>query len=394
MPRPKILYVITYAFPTRFLRGTLAFMKSKGYEPIICSTAGPELTETAKLDDVEYIELNIEREIKPLADLRSLWALYRLMRRIKPAVCVTGTPKASLLGNIAAYFAGVPVRIMQLRGLRLETTTGLKRRVLWLTEKIAAMTARQIWPVSKSLTERYLALKLAPAKKIKLFGAGSSHGVDARHFDRNRSDLQRTANELRIRYNLREGCPVIGFIGRMTKDKGIGELADAFKIVLEKYPMTQLVIVGPDAENDAVDPAKIDFLKNHPQVVIVGNSFDVAPWYCLFDLLAFPSYREGFPNVVLEAAAMQLPVVGFNVTGTVDAIDDGKTGWVVPGGDVSELASAILRYLDDSALRLEHGANARHRIIRDFRPEDIWQSQYEEIGKAIAEKNKVVGDTV
>ncbi|MDR1385302.1 MAG: glycosyltransferase family 4 protein [Planctomycetaceae bacterium] len=381
----KLFYLVTAPQTTGFLRGNLAYMKARGFDVIVCSAPGQQIRETAKIDHVEYYEIPMSREISPLQDIVSLWRIFRLMRRLKPTIVNAGTPKAALLGMLTAKFSCVPVRIFQQRGLRVETTKGIKRIILWWTEKITCLCASKIICNSQSILYRMIELKPAPAKKLTTLCLGSSRGVNINDYNINSENLLHS-KQLQNSYNFYPNTFILGFIGRIVKDKGITELIEAFKKILKAFPDSRLVIVGEEEVGDSIDKNDMDWLKQSPNVILTGHCKNVIPIYNIFDVLVFPSYREGFPNVVMEAAAMGIPTVGFNATGVIDAVVDGETGTIIPMKDSGSLAEAVLKYLNDSELRIRHGINGRKRVVRYFQPPMLWEAYYQEYCELLKQK--------
>ncbi len=368
----RIAYVVTHPMTVKYLlRGQLAFLVRRGFEVHIL--AGPR----ARLDDIDAGEgasyrpiRGLSREIHLMSDLWTLFEIFRTLRQLRPDIVNASTPKAGLLGMLASFLARVPNRIYTLRGLRLETTRGLEQGILTITEKIAMACAHRVVAVSTSLRARALHLGLVAPGKIEVLDAGSSNGVDTSRFH---GELKASDVELRRLLDLPDNAPVIGFVGRLTRDKGIDDLTIAFtEQVQPRIPSARLLIVGDFETGDSVGVAVQKGLLRNPAVTLTGYVEDSAPYYRLMDVLAFPSYREGFPNAPLEAAASEIPVAGYAATGTVDAVIDGTTGTLVRVGDVAALGDALCSYLINPDLRHRHGKAGRSRVEDHFRSEIIW----------------------
>jgi len=311
----------------------------------------------------------MQREINLPHDVVSLWRLLRTLRQLKPDIVNAATPKAGLLGMLAAFVTRVPIRVYTTMGLRLETSAGVKRFILSIAERITSTCAHRVVCESESLRQVYTRLGLVSAAKMLVLGPG--RGIDADRFLATEDTLRQT-EALRKQLKIPRGAPVVGFVGRFTRDKGIAELLGAFEKILYVFPEARLLLLGRFEEGDPVPLSCVQRLKSHPQIVLAGFVSNTGPYYHLMDILVFPSYREGFPTVMLEAGVAGIPTVGFRATGVVDAVVDGQTGLLVPIGDSDALAEASIRLLKDDALREKLGEAAKARVLRDFVPERIW----------------------
>jgi glycosyltransferase involved in cell wall biosynthesis len=368
----RLAYLVTHPMTARFLlHGQLTFLSRQGFEIFLLTSPGQDLEALQSTGGVTCIPVSMCREIRPLRDLTALVKILRELRQIRPAIVSASTPKAGLLGALASFLLDVPCRIYTLRGLRLETAHGWRRHLLATSEKLAAACVHKVICVSKSLRSRYHELGLAPVEKTLVLGEGSSNGVDTRRFH---PQPEAADQDLRLRLGLPEGAPVVGFVGRLTRDKGIEDLATAFfDRVLPRFPSARLLIVGEFEAGDPVSEFTRRTLDDSNAVVRTGFIDGTPACYRLMDVLAFPSRREGFPNAPLEAAATAVPVVAYAATGTIDAVVDGATGKLVTVGRMDELGDALCDYLADPRLRQRHGEYGRTRVLEQFRGELVWR---------------------
>jgi len=378
----KLVIIATHPVTLHnLMRGQLAFFREQGWDVLAVASPGAELDDTARREQVGVAAVEMRREISPLLDLWALWRLVRLLRHVRPAIVNAGTAKAGLLGMCAARLCGVPVRIYTLRGLRAETMHGLRARLLRMTERLASALATHIVCVSPSLQERYLRDRFAPRAKITVLHHGSSTGVDVARFTPRGDD--HSSSSLRQAWHIAAESPLIGYVGRLVRDKGIADLLDAFDLVLARRADARLLLVGDFEAGDPLPAAVRNRIEQDARIIARGPLDDPADAYRAMDVLAFASHREGFPNACLEAAATGVPAVGFAATGTVDAIEDGVTGCLVPPGDTQALADGLLHYLQDEDLRRRHGQAGRARVERCFRDKDVWAAWHEFYTQAI-----------
>ncbi|GIV19727.1 MAG: glycosyl transferase [Armatimonadota bacterium] len=383
----QLVHITTSPLFLNFFRGQVAYMKERGLHTSIITSPGELLEQFAQKEEVEAYPVLMHRRITPLHDLLALARIYRILRRVRPHIVHAHTPKGGLLGTIAAWLCRVPVRIYHIRGLPYLAASGMKRSLLRWSEKVACTLAHQVLCVSHSIRQIAIEEGLCPADKIKVLASGSGQGVDAeQRFNPSRFS-EREKRELRSRLGIPEEALVVGFVGRIVRDKGIVELAEAWQCLREDYPQAHLLLVGDYEEQDPVPNDVRKMLDNDPRVHITGWLTDTAPYYAIMYLLVLPSYREGFPNTPLEAAAMELPVVATDIPGCRDAVEAGPTALLVPPGDARALEDAIRRYLDDPLLHQQHGKAGRERVLRLFRQEILWQALYEEYVFWLRRKN-------
>jgi glycosyltransferase involved in cell wall biosynthesis len=382
-----VLHVTTVPVTLRFLAGHVAYAKSKGVKVHALSSPGEPLDEFARDMRIDVHPTMMPRRITPLGDLAALWLIARVMRRVRPTIVDGHTPKGGLLAMMAATLCRVPVRIYHMHGLPLTTATGLKRHILRWTERTACRLAHQVYCVSPSLREVAIAEELCPAEKIKVLDQGSIDGVEAEtRFNPKRMSAQ-TQQEVRARYQIPGNAIVAGFVGRIVRDKGMIELVRAWQALREEFPALHLLLVGTFETQDPV-PAEVEaVLRDDPRIHLAGEVSDMASMYRAFDLLVLPTYREGFGTVLLEASAMELPVITTRIPGCMNAVRDGETGTLVPARDAEALAAAIRTYLRDADLRRRHGLNGRQRALRDFDPAILREALFQEYLRLLGEAN-------
>jgi len=384
--RVKLVHITTAPVALwAFFGGQIGYMKARGFDVHAISSPGETLERFAQREDIPVCPVAMPRRVTPMHDLVALARLWRCLRRLGPQIVHAHTPKAGLLGMIAAWLARVPVRIYHIHGLPLTTATGCKRLLLRCSEKVSCRLAHQVFCVSHSMREIAVREALCPARKIKVLVNGSANGVDAlvRFNPRYVAGDRRAV--LRRRWQIPAGALVIGFVGRLVRDKGIAELTQAWRTLREEYANSHLLLVGDYEPQDPVSADLRGCLRSDPRVHLTGWIDNVAEAYAAMDVLALPTYREGLPYAPLEAAAMQLPVVATAVPGCVDAVEDGLTGALVPTHDAEALARALRRYLDSPDLRRAHGRVGRERVLREFRPHMLWEALYQEYSRLLRE---------
>jgi glycosyltransferase involved in cell wall biosynthesis len=383
-PSPiRLVHVTTVPMTLRFLAGQVGYLTARGFHISALSSPGDELDDFANREGVPVRAVTMERRITPLRDLVSLVRILRYFRRLRPHIVHAHTPKGGLLGTIAAWCAGVPVRIYHIRGLPLATATGARRIVLRFTERLACLLANRVLCVSESVRQLAIDEGLCSPDKVVVLHKGSGNGVDAqRRFNPDR--LTQTRDATRSTLGIAADDLVIGFVGRVVREKGIGELLEAWTVLREEFPRLHLLIVGPFESHDELPAALLSRLHADPRICLTGPQRDTASHYAAMDLLVLPTYREGFPNVVLEAAAMELAVVATRVPGCVDAVVDGLTGTLVPARNPVALTCAVRRYLKDADVRDAHGRAARARALAEYQQERVWDVLHREYTRLLS----------
>lgn len=374
--RLRIVHTVTVPLSLVPYTQQLKYMQRRGIEMHAISSPGEEW-ETLK-KHVTAHKIPMRRAISPLHDLVALGRLCRTLLQIKPHVVHAHTPKAGLLGMLAAVLTRVPVRIYLLRGLRFQTTRGARRLLLKTCEWLACRSAHRVLCVSRSLRELAIKEKIVRSAKIVVLANGSSNGVDSESRFNPRTIDAASRDEMRRRYQIPDDGIVLGFVGRLVREKGIVELIQAWQTLREEYPKLYLLLVGWFESQDALPHPVTKVIREDPRIRFVGRQWETPPLYQLMDIFCLPTYREGLAMALLEACAMELAVVATRVPGCVDAVEDGVTATLTPPQDVQAMIAAIRRYVDDPQWRIMHGKAARTRVMRDFAPTKVWQGVFEE----------------
>lgn len=394
LPKVKLLHITTVPETLKFLTGQVGYMKQQGFEVHALSSPGKFLHKFAEREQVTVYAVDMPRRITPLQDLLAIFRLWQCLRHIRPQIVHASTPKGGLLGIVSAWLAGSSIRVYLMRGLPLMTATGYKRWLLWWSEKISCLLAHQVFCVSHSLREVAVSENLCPPNKIKVLLGGSSNGVDAKErFNPLRLGAD-ARQEIRQQYGIPGDALVVGFIGRIVRDKGISELVEAWKTLRAEFVNLHLLVVGPFEPQDPIPSDVEHLLRSDARIHLTGRIENTPPYYAALDILTLPTYREGFPNTPLEGAAMQLPIVATNIPGCIDVVQDGVIGTLVPPRNAEALTIAIRKYLHSPELRRKHGHAGRIHVLKNFNQEAIWEALYQEYGRLLEENRLPVPETV
>ena len=367
----KIIRAVTVSMSVDFFTPMVKDLQQKGYEVVSVSSPGPELEHLRELG-VKAIEVPMERRMSPVNDLKSLWGLIKVFRQERPYMVHSMTPKAGLLCMMAAWLTRVPRRIHTFTGLVWPTATGLSRKVLMLTDWLTCAFATHIIPEGEGVKNDLL--QHITRKPMKVLGYGNVRGVDMERFSR-RPEVMAIADEIK-----KDGVFTFLFVGRIVGDKGMNELMQAFKQLQAEYPHVRLLLVGRFEENlDPLKPETMEEIKNNPSIEHVGPKYgdDLLAYYAASDCFVFPSYREGFPNTVMEAGAMELPCIVTDINGSREIIKDGKNGVIIPSKDVDALYRAMKAMVTDKAKTAHYASQARQMIADRFEQSFVRQCLYE-----------------
>ena len=363
----KLLRITTVSESLRtLLPGQMAFMQQQGFT-VWSASAG-----VISHPECPHFTLPLTRQITPFQDLYALWKTYRLIRRLRPDIVHTHTPKAGLIGMWAARWAGVPVRLHTVAGLPLMERRGLWRWLFTQIERLTYAFATEVWPNSFGL-ETYIRQHLYNGPKLRVIGNGSSNGIDTIRF-RPTSELTQLARMLRKQLSIAPDVFVWLFVGRIVGEKGITELVTAFRAVSEKQPDTRLVLVGQEESLNLIDRTIKSIIVSDKRILEVGYQTDVRPYIMMANALILPSYREGLPNVLLQAACLERPVVATDIVGCREVVQQGETGLLVPPKDPFVLHDAMLRLMNDTLLRQQMSGKARAHVVEKYEQKTLWQA--------------------
>ena len=355
----KIIRTVTVPQSICFFEEVMMRMKGDGYEVVVVTSPGEELDDFRKrYPDETVIEVPMERHISLIRDLKALFKMIVVLRREKPYVVHSMTPKAGLVSMMAAWLTGVPVRIHTFTGLVWPTAAGLKRKILMATDWITCACATHIIPEGRGVLEDLKNHNVC-RKPMRVLGYGNVRGVDMERFNPDRfADVEKDESKFSF-----------VFVGRIVGDKGINELVEAFVRLNKEYPETKLSLVGNfEADLDPLKPETIEAIESNSNIYACGAKYgdDLLTEYMKSDCFVMPSYREGFPNTVMEAGAMGLPSIVTDINGSREIIINGENGIIVPSKDADALYKAMKQIVQDSSARERMAANARPLIESRF----------------------------
>jgi glycosyltransferase involved in cell wall biosynthesis len=356
----------------KLLEGQLTFMQNH-FDVTAISAEQEHLALYGKNNGVATKHIELTRKITPYKDLKAVYALYRYLLEEKPLIVHTHTPKAGIVGMIAAYFARVPLRLHTVAGLPLMEATGIKRIVLNLVEKLTYRCANHVYPNSKGLNDFILSEKFVKPDKLKVLGKGSSNGIDIDYFNTALFSSEFVTNH-KAEWNIPEEDFVFVFVGRMVKDKGVNEIVSSFLRLQKKHSDSSLLLVGPFEDDlDPLHEETNQAILSNSKIIHAGFQKDVRPFLAISDILVFPSYREGFPNVVLQAGAMGLPAIVSNINGCNEIVQENHNGIIIPVKHEEATYQAMLKIIEDQSLYESLAKNARIAVTQNYSRDEMWQ---------------------
>lgn len=376
------------------LKGQLRYMSENGFDVLAVSSSSKELNHVAQEESVSTFAIDMTRTISPLKDIKSLWDFYKLCKKERPRIVHSHTPKAGVVGMLGAKLAGVPIRLHTVAGLPLVEAKGIRRILLYWVEKFTYSCATNVYPNSRGLYDFILKHNFTTEHKLKVIGNGSSNGINTSFF--NPKQLSLYQNEiLRNDLGIQTNDFVFIFVGRLVGDKGINELITAFNSHLFWRGVegeAKLLLVGPfEPELDPLQPETLKVIETHPNIISVGFQSDVRPYFAISDCLVFPSYREGFPNVVMQAGAMGLPSIVTDINGCNEIIVEGENGTIIPVKNVAALVEAMQKMCSDKVYYEQLQQKARVMIQSRYEQQVVWEALLAEYNSLLAQYNTTKG---
>jgi len=383
----KLARITTVSISLKYLLpGQMKFMREQGIEVIMMSAPGPEIPSVIEQEGCIFHALPFTRTISPLKDLKCIWHLYKWLKNEKPSIIHSETPKAGLVAMISGWLAGVPVRIHTVAGLPLMVEKGFKYWMLVIVERVTNALATQVWPNSFSLKKIMLEKKLVNPNKVIVLANGSSNGTDTFRYSEasiNKQKLELIKQEIGFEENLSYNLCV----ARLVQDKGIAELVEAFAVIYESFSHQRLLLVGPYEKHlDPLPESTISVINSHPGILRIPMTDAVEYYMYISQLFVFPSYREGFPNVLMEAGSMGLPVICSKIEGNVDMVTDGKTGLLFEKQDAADLLKKWLFALENRSALEKMGLALQQLIRQNFDRSIVWKAMHTQYLNLVSKK--------
>lgn len=369
--KPRLLRITTVPISLHLLlKGQPQFMQSNGFEVLTVSADGKELA-AIKSTGIPHQIINLTRKISPIADTIALWKMIQLIKSFKPDIVHTHTPKAGLIGMMAAYICRVPIRLHTVAGLPVMEAQGLKKSLLILTEKITCFCANNVYPNSNGLMDFMIDNFRSFKHKFKVLGKGSTNGIITKHYTLT-PEISVLATQLKSKHNFQPSDFVFCFIGRLVGDKGLNELINVFDILSKKNNCKLLLVGMQEPELDPLSANCLEIIHNNKNIISLGYQDDVRVALAASNVFVFPSYREGFPNVVMQAQSMGVPCIVSDINGCNELVSHNKSGLIVPVKNETALQEAMYILMNDTEKCTSFASIARENILQHYEQSQVW----------------------
>lgn len=347
-------------------------MGQQGFDVHFACTPDDRTQEVALREAATFHPIKLSRKLSPFQDIVSLILMIRLIRKLRPDIVHSHSPKAGIVAMLAGWFCRVPVRIHTIAGLPLMETSGFKRKLLVWVERLTYNAATAVWPNSKVQKEEIFQQNIYPrSTKLEVIGQGGSNGIDLSHFSPTEA-LQAQALDFRKEQGIQPDDVVLSFVGRLANYKGVNELVTAFVQLQEQYPQLKLLLIGPLEDINPLEPNTLQHIEQHPSIISVGHQSDIRKYLLASQIFVFPSYREGFPQSLMQACAMGLPTIATDINGCNEIVAHGQRGLLIPIKDSKSIIEAVEKYLNDPELMAKYAAAAALFIRNHFEQNTFW----------------------
>lgn len=375
MNKIKLLRITTETYSLRILlKGQLRYMSENGMDVYMSSTPDKHVADMEESQNARFYPLHLSRELTPYKDLIALYHTIRLIRKIKPQIVHTHSPKAGIIGMLAAYICNVPLKMHTVAGLPLMEVTGPKRKLLNFVESLTYWCADWVLPNSQELKQFILDNNLSPDKsKVIVLGNGSSNGIDLEYFSVN-SSLQAESRDFREQHGIGAHDVVLSFMGRLANYKGVNELVKAFQILQQRHNNLKLILIGAPEDLNPLEEVTDSEIVNNQSIIAVGHQNDVRKFLVASDIFVFPSYREGFPQALLQASAMGIPCIATNINGCNEMIEDGKTGILIQPKSTEAIVEACEKLIENRQASERMGMLAQQFVLKNFEQQQLWKA--------------------
>lgn len=381
MSNKKVLHIITVSFViNHFFGKQFSYLKKKtSNQYFLGCSPSDEFFQLSEALDYTPFAVNVTRSISPITDLKAIFKIYRFIKQNNIDTVIGHTPKGGMVAMIAAFLAGVPDRIYFRHGIIYETSKGVKRFLLKNIDRLSGKLAKKVVCVSQSVKKISEDDKLNRPSKNIVLGIGTCNGIDTENkFDPDKKDL-RALYDIKKNLQLSEDDFVIGYVGRLVKDKGINELIESWKILTSKHRNLKLLLIGPIEDRDSISDESKIIIQSDKNIINTGFVLTAAPYFSLMDIFILPTYREGFPTVSLEASSMKLPVLITRATGCEESIVENKTGIFIENNS-QDIAEKIEFYIQNPDVKIIHGLRGREFVKENFEETKIWDIINERLG--------------
>lgn len=384
--RKKLVRITTVPLSLdKILDGQLAFMNNH-YEVIAVSSEKEYLIRCAKNEGVRFKHIEMTRKITPIKDFISLIKLISFLKKERPLIIHSHTPKAGILAMLASKITNIPIRLHTVAGLPLMEEKGSKKKLLELIEKLTYSFSTFVFTNSNGLYKFIIENNYVSKNKLKVIGNGSSNGVDINYFSPTSVSVKEK-EKLKLSLGILENDFTFVFVGRIVADKGINELINAFDTISFQNNAIKLLLVGEQESHlDPLNENTLKLISSNKNIIKTGFQKDIRPFLAVSDALVFPSYREGFPNVIMQAGAMELPVIATNINGCNEIIINEKNGVLIELKNNGAIVKAMVRLIEDEAFYKNLKSNARSMIVSRFERKVICEKilyEYKEMEKVL-----------